>query len=176
MTQIITERIKTFACQGIANVVWALAKFQFQQSLGLWQTGWVQREWVDVENISLFPLRFDQAEPVDWSADIHVECIEWSWQQDFVQMYPPFSTRRVAYLGCPLNCQQWWLVNAGGGQVKMQSTWCSLQLIQRLVQTQWSACYSLFIKLCHSSFATGMVALHAMCFITWRVIAKISQI
>jgi exo-beta-1,3-glucanase (GH17 family) len=39
MTQIITERIKTFACQGIANVVWALAKFQFQQSLGLWQTG-----------------------------------------------------------------------------------------------------------------------------------------
>ena len=31
MTQIITERIKTFASQGIANVVWALAKFQFQQ-------------------------------------------------------------------------------------------------------------------------------------------------
>ena len=45
MTQIITERIKTFASQGlgldtllfkspgIANVVWALAKFQFQQLL-----------------------------------------------------------------------------------------------------------------------------------------------
>ena len=75
-------------------------------------------EWIDVENISLIPLRFDQAEPVDWSADIHVECIELSWQQDFVQMYPPFSTRRVAYLGCPLNCQQWWLVNAGGAKWK----------------------------------------------------------
>ena len=31
MTQLITERITTFASQGIANVVWALAKFQFQQ-------------------------------------------------------------------------------------------------------------------------------------------------
>ncbi len=46
MTQIITERIKSFACQGIANVVWALAKFQFQQLLGLWKGGNYLHEFV----------------------------------------------------------------------------------------------------------------------------------